>query len=352
MTMPCLQVERPVQLFTLRNLRDMRVTVSEHGAALVSWWAPDRYGRMADVLLGYPGDDGYARNDACLGAVVERTSRVNEALAGAAPRLHARHWRGELVDGGAGLRLRPAAADHADGAAAWSPGSALVEVCYRLADDGSLSIEVQALALAPAVLGLGSHACFNLNGGRADVRDHMLQIDADCYLEALGGAGDHAGDGGSGTGWREAAVSGTPFDFRRPAAIGPRLRWPHDQIGRAGGFDHCYRVGAAPGMGTGGEGGAGGVVGRPLRQVATIHDPGSGRSLQVLTTEAGLRFYSGNRLGGVAGRGAKPYAPHAGFCLEAGALRTHGGCVQAAGVLLRAGEVYRQATVYRLSLQA
>ncbi len=302
----------PARLFTLRNRREMRVTISEHGAALVSWWAPDRYGRMADVLLGYADDGEYARNAACLGAVVQRD--------GGAPRLHARHWRGELDVGGTGLILRPASPDGI------GMGLSGLEVRYDLDDDGCLSIACHAVAESPALVNLSTHACFNLNGGHADVGDHMLQIDADRFLAIdAGGA------------LRDTEVSGTPFDFRRPAPIGPRLRWPHEQIGMAGGFDHAYQVG-----------GAGSGIARP---VATIHDPGSGRRLQVSTTEAGLHFYSGNRLDGVAGRGAAPYECHAGFCLEAGASRVQRDGARATGTLLGPGEVYRHTTVYRVSLQ-
>lgn len=303
----------PARLFTLRNRRDMRVTISEHGAALVSWWAPDRYGRMADVLLGYPDDSEYAHNAACLGAVVHRTCGE--------PRLHAPHWRGELDVGGAGLKLRPAE-PHGIGA-----GLVELEVRYDLDDDGCLSIGYHAVADSPAMVNLSTHACFNLNGGHADVGDHMLQIDADRFLAIdAGGA------------LRDMEVSGTPFDFRRPAPIGPRLNWPHEQIGVAGGFDHAYQIGGASSLG----------IPRP---VASIHDPGSGRRLQVSTTEGGLHFYSGNRLDGVAGRGAAPYERHAGFCLEAGASRVQRDGARAAGLLLGPGEVYRHTTVYRVSLQ-
>lgn len=306
------QAGRPARLFTLRNLRDMRVTISEHGAAMVSWWAPDRYGRMGDVLLGYEDDGDYARNDACLGAVVHRDGSV--------PRLHAPHWRGELDIGGASLRLRPADS-YGIGA-----GLADVEVRYDLDDDGCLSIGYHAVADAPSLVNLSTHACFNLSGGQTDVGDHMLQIDADRFLAIE-----------SGGAWRDTEVSGTPFDFRRPAPIGPRLHWPHDQIGVAGGFDHAFHVG----------GGNSGIA----RPVASIHDPGSGRRLQVSTTESGLHFYSGNRLGGVVGRGAAPYGRHAGFCLEAGASRVQRDGLRAAGTLLGPGEVYRHTTVYRVSLQ-
>lgn len=303
---------RPARLFTLRNSREMRVTISEHGAAMVSWWAPDRYGRMADVLLGYPEDSDYARNEACLGAVVNRD--------GAAPRLHAAHWRGELDVGGASLRLRPADA-YGIGA-----GLAEMEVRYDLDEEGSLSIDYHVVADSPALVNFSTHACFNLNGGSADVGDHMLQIEADRFLALEPGGG-----------MRELEVSGTPFDFRRPAPIGPRLHWPYEQVRLAGGFDHAWQVG-----------GAGSGI---ARRVATIHDPGSGRRLQVSTTEAGLHFYSGNRLDGVAGRGPAPYARHAGFCLEAGASRVQRDGLRAPGMLLGPGEVYRHTTVYRLSLQ-
>lgn len=304
---------RPARLFTLRNGRNMRVTISEHGAAMVSWWAPDRYGRMADVLLGYPEEDDYARNGACLGAVVNRD--------GGMPRLHATHWRGELDVGGAGLRLRPADA-YGMGA-----GLAEMEVRYALDDDGCLAIDYRIVADAPAMVNLSTHACFNLNGGQADVGDHILQIDADRFLAIE-----------SGGALRDTEVGGTPFDFRRPAPIGTRLRWPHEQIGLAGGFDHAWQVGGSTGAGN-------------PRRVATIHDPGSGRRLQVSTTEPGLHFYSGNRLDGVVGRGDAPYGRHAGFCLEAGASRVQRDGLRAGGMLLGPGEVYRHTTVYRLSLQ-
>jgi aldose 1-epimerase len=294
----------------------MQVTVSEHGAALVSWWAPDRYGRTANVLLGYADESDYARNQSCLGAVVERGGSTRAGM----PRLHASCWRGDLEVGGAAVRLRPSNVDGSR--AAWGE----IEVRYTLDDDGSLSIDYQTTAGTQALMNLSTHACFNLNGGLADVGDHMLQIHADRYFEIEAG----------GT-WRDAAVSGTPFDFRRPAAIGPRLCWPHAQIGVAGGFDHCYRVGCAAGSGV-------------VRPVATVHDPGSGRRLQVSTNEPGLRFYSGNRLGGLQGRGYGPYVRHAGFCLEADTFGPQDDRFRPADAMSSPGDTYRRTTVYRLSL--
>jgi aldose 1-epimerase len=332
------------RLFALRNARDMCVTISERGAALVSWWAPDRYGRMADVLLGYPDALGYVDNRAYFGAIIGRWANriaqgrfmldgklvqvaVNDRgnhLHGGPDGFHALRWEGASSNDGVSLRL--ASPDGNGG----FPGNVDVHVHYRLDDDGSLIIEYQAVCDAPTPISLTSHPYFNLNGGSADVGDHMLQINADYYLQ-IDQSGIPVG---------VVAVGGTPFDFRQPAAIGPRLRWPDAQIRLAGGFDHCYCVRDQ----------ADGRRGQ-LREVARVYDPGSGRCLQVSTTEAGLQFYSGNGLGGVQGRGTRPYASHDGFCLEAGAYPDQLNGQHAEAVILRLGQTYRQTTIYRLSLQ-
>jgi len=332
------------QLFTLRNADGMRVTISERGAALVSWWAPDRYGRQSDVVLGYASPASYRDNQVYMGAVVGRWANriahgrfvldgaavqvaVNDRgnhLHGGPQGFHALRWDGEAQPQEVLLRLRSPAGE------AGFPGNVQIQVRYRLGDDGALSIDYEAVTDAPTPLNLTAHPYFNLNGGSADIGDHMLQVDADYYL-ATDATGIPLG---------MAPVGGTPFDFRRPAAIGARLCWPDEQLRLAGGFDHCYAIrGRADG-----QGGA-------LREVARVVDPGSGRCLQVSTTEAGLQFYSGNYLDGVRGRAARPYARYDGFCLEAGAFPDQLNSELAATAILRPGQVYRQSTVYRISLQ-
>ncbi|HEX8601152.1 MAG TPA: aldose epimerase family protein [Pseudoduganella sp.] len=336
------------QQFTLTNAFGMRVTISERGAALVSWLAPDRYGRMADILLGYPDHEQLRLNGtlhhAWFGAIIGRWANriahgrfkldgrvvqtdINDRgnyLHGGDTGFHAAHWEGELAHGG--LALSYVSPDGQGG----FPGTLAVQVFYQLDDDGSLCIEYQATCDAPTPVNLTSHPCFNLNGGSADVGDHMLCIDADEYM-ATDGVGIPV---------RRASVAGTPFDFRQPAAIGPRMRWPDPQISMAGGFDHCYCLPSNPRE-----------PGR-LRNAARVIDPGSGRQLDVATTEAGLQFYSGNGLTGIRGRNDVTYSRHDGFCLEAGAYPDQLNHKGAAAVILRPGQVYRQTTVYRVSLQS
>lgn len=332
------------RLFTLRNASDQSLTISERGAAMVSWWAPDRYGRVADVLLGYAGPVGYVENQHYFGAIIGRWANriaqgrflldgrpvqvaINDRgnhLHGGDGGFHRARWQGAESDQGVRLRLQSQ-----DGEGGF-PGNVDVQVHYQLDDNGSLTIEYEAQSDAPTPINLTAHPYFNLNGGSDDVGDHMLQIDADYYLEIDPG----------GIPMHRAPVAGTPFDFRQPAAIGPRLGWPDPQIRVAGGFDHCYCISAR-------EAGKAGS----LREVARVYDPGSGRTLQVSSTEAGLQFYSGNKLGGVQGRGVGPYADHDGFCLEAQAYPDQVNGPHAAAVILRPGQVYRQTTVYRLAVQ-
>ena len=270
--------------FVLENAAGMTVTIGEQGAQPRAWHAPDRYGRMADMLR--PGPVGPAPGKG-----------------------RAARWQGRQADGVVTLALTSGG----DGAG--------MMVHYRLDDDGGLTIEYQAVAGMPIPLAALAHPSFNLSGGQADVGDHMVQIDAD-YFEETGPGGAPAG---------VAAVGGTPFDFRQAAAIGPRLRWTDTQLHRAGGFDHCFCV---RNHFAGGQG--------ALREVVRVFDPASGRRLQVYTTEAAVRFSSGP---GTVGAQR----------LEAFRVEAHArpGLMSAAWprVMLVPGQVYRQTTVYRLSLQ-
>ncbi|MES2072710.1 MAG: aldose epimerase family protein [Pseudomonadota bacterium] len=329
-------------IYTLRNAQDMRVTISDRGATLLSWWAPDRHGRLADVLLGYSDAQGYATNSAYFGAIVgrwanriaggrfsldgaeylvDRNDRGNHLHGGEAG-FHLAQWQAQPEEDGLRLTLKSP-----DGAGGF-PGNLQVEVRYRLYDDGRLMIDYEAITDAPTPINLTAHPYFNLNGGSSGIGDHLLWIDADHYLkvdESLIPV-------------EVASVDESAFDFRRPTLIGPRLVWPDPQIAVAGGFDHCYCL-----RPTGMEGSA------ALREVATVYDPGSGRKLSVSTTETGLQFYSGNFLGGVKGRQAQPYRIHDGFCLEAQAYPNQINGPNVEAVVLRPGQVYRQTTVYKLA---
>jgi len=341
------------RLYTLSNGRGMRVVISDHGATLISWWAPDRYGREADILLGYKTDEEYRANPAFFGGLIgrwgNRIANGRFSMDGVDYQIHRNENDNHLHGGEGGFHLMPwqvqpdpeglrmtLVSPHG---AAGFPGNVLTSVLYRLDDEGRLRIDYAATTDAPTPINLTSHGYFNLNGGVSDICDHILSIDADAYLQVDRTLIPE----------RMAEVAGTPFDFRLPAPIGPRLAWPDAQLKVAGGFDHCYCLRQGE---SGAADGARGI--QALREVATVYDPGSGRELTVSTTENGLQFYSGNFLRGVQGRGEQPYGIHHGFCLEAQAYPDQINSPdnpQREAVILRPGQVYSQSTVYRLSVR-
>lgn len=325
-------------LYTLRNSHDMRVVVTDIGASLVSWFAPDRSGRMADVLLGYPDAAGYIRGNGFFGSVAGRwANRIKGArcnIDGNEYPLDANEGNNHLHGGNAGfhnqrwqahvsldsLRLSLISPDGAGG----FPGNLRVEVDYRLDDTGTLTIAYAAATDIATPINLTNHAYFNLSGGESDIRGHLLSMDADAFL-AIDAESIPV---------EQKPVAGTAFDFRTPAPIGSRLDWPDAQLALARGFDHCYVLNGEAGK---------------LREVATVYDPTSGREMAVATTERGIQLYTGNYLDGLEGR--RPWHAQDGLCLEAQAFPNQINSEEAEQVILRPGKIYRQVTTYRLGVR-
>ena len=332
----------PVRRYTLRNAHGMRVVISDLGATVVSWLAPDRTGRFADIVLAHDTPAEYVESGAYLGATVGRwANRIAGArftldgvdytldrnengnlLHGGASGFHRARW--DVVDDRGGLTLR---LDSPEGDAGF-PGNVSVQVRYTLDDDGTLTIDYVGVTDAPTPLNLTNHSYFNLSGrAGSDVRGHLLQIHADAFVEV--------DDALIPTG--TADVTGSAFDFRQSAPIGARLDWPHAQLTRGRGFDHCYVLRDH---------------GRNVRPVASIYDPESGRELAVSTDQRGLQLYTGNYLDGVRVGGGMPCVRHAALCVEAGfypnqvnmdALRDE--------TILHPGNTYRQTTRYRVGVR-
>jgi aldose 1-epimerase len=211
------------------------------------------------------------------------------------------------------------------------PGMLNVTVTYTLADaSDELTIDFAATTDAPTACNLTNHVFFNL-AGQGSILDHQVTLRADQLVpvsQALIPTGELMD------------VGGTPFDFRRPHAIGERIGAPHDQLRRARGYDHCYVLGPD----------------KSLKSAAFVSEPTSGRTLEVLTDAPGLQFYTGNFLTGtVQGRWAKPFAFRQGFCLEPGLFPDSPNQPEFPRLgypsgILRPGEAYGQKLVFRFGV--
>jgi aldose 1-epimerase len=339
----------PVRLFTLRNAHGMKVAISDLGATLVSWHTPDRTGRLGDVLLGHDTPAEYVNATTYMGGLIGRwANRIANArftldgieytldrneganlLHGGAQGFHRAMWDVSEDNGALVMRLESPEGD------AGFPGNVTTQVRYSLDDDGTLTIDYEAITDALTPLNLTSHPYFNLTGkAGADVRGHVLSIDAERFYEVNAAMIP-----------RDLAdVAGNAFDFRQSAPIGARLDWPHEQLAIARGFDHCYRLRESAASRHG--------ASRIVRNVASVYEPASGRELTVSTDQRGLQFYTGNWLGGTKGRGGIVYAAHAGFCLEAGGFPNQVNMPDEASVIAQPGIPYRQVTSYRMGVRS
>lgn len=336
---------KPVWLWTLANKHGLQATVTGYGARVVSLLAPDRHGQAADVVLGFDDLDSYTQKPQYFGALV---GRVANRIAGArvtidgvaynlTPDANGNHmhggkrnfsrvvWSGAVERRGSEPRLRLSYISD-DGEEGY-PGFLIVHVWYTLTDDNALKIEYDAASDKDTLVNLTHHGFFNLGGDASgDVLSHRLRIAADAFL-AVDRLRIPTGE--------IRPVDGTPLDFRQVHSVGERIDAQDDQVGPAGGYDHCYVLRSQSGA---------------LAEAAEIADPASGRVMQVLTTEPGMQLYSGNNLNGsLAGKRGCAYGKRAGICFETQRYPDAPNHPHFPSILLRAGEHYRQTTVYRFA---
>ncbi len=348
-----------VKLFTLANANGMEVDISDYGGTIVSLRVPDRWGKIGDVALGYGSLDEYtvsayapyfgaligrfgnriARGSFTLGSRDYRLATNNEPgglpchLHGGLKGFDKVVWKAEafMREGAESLRLSYTSADGEEG----YPGRLEVTVTYSLGKDGALSIEYEASTDKPTAVNLTNHCYFNLKGeGEGDILDHQIEIRAAHFTPV---------DKGLIPVGTIEPVAGTPFDFSTPHRIGERIDARHEQLVLGSGYDHNWVLDGQDGQ---------------LSLAARVTEAGSGRVLEVLTTEPGVQFYSGNFLPraedkpAMIGKSGKPYQRRGGFCLETQHYPDSPNQPSFPSVILEPGQIRRSVTQYRFSASA
>jgi aldose 1-epimerase len=327
----------------------MTVRILTYGGIVQSLEVPDDDGHRDNVVLGFDDLQGYVDNNnpgpyfgALIGRYgnriaggkftldgVEHQLPLNNgpnSLHGGTDSFDKRVWEATPVKGSreVSLRLRLVSPDGDQG----YPGELTTEVTYTLARHRQLAVHYEATTDAPTVVNLTNHTYWNLSGeGSGTIEDHELQIDASRYTPVdatLIPTGELA------------PVAGTPMDFRRPTPVGERLREPFQQIVYGQGYDHNW------------------VLDRDadddLEEAARVHDPDSGRTLEISTTEPGLQFYSGNFLDGtLVGTGGHVYRQGDGMALETQHFPDSPNQPDFPSTVLRPGQTYDTTTVFSLS---
>ena len=327
-----------VERFTLTNKSGTMARVIAYGATLIELQVKDRDGNLGDVVLGFDNFGQYEKESPYFGCTTGRVANriaggrftldgveyelaVNNGpnhLHGGLKGLDKVIWEGEQVEreDGPAVRFSYLSADGDEG----YPGNLSIGVTYVLTQDDELRIEYEATTDRATPVNLTNHSYFNL-ACAGDVLGHILTLHAGFFTEpdeTLIPTG------------RILPVAGTPLDFTRPAVVGGRIA----RID-IGGYDHNYVIDRKEG--------------EDLALTAEVYEPGSGRVMELLTTEPGVQFYSGNFLDGLKGKGGAVYEKHYGLCLETQHFPDSINQPDFPSVVLRPGETYRQVTVHRFS---
>jgi len=334
-----------IEAWTLWGSGGLEVEVINYGATITRLLAPDRNGRLADVVLGFRDLDSYLAGGACFGAIVGRVAgritggRFNlegktyqlalndfpNHIHGGVQGFDKKVWTAigsERQNGAPSLRLSYVSPDGEEG----YPGKVEVAVTYTVTDSNILLVETEAVTDQPTPFSLTQHSYFNLAGEAAgSIADHELQIHSDEFVftdERMTLLG------------RTGSVAGRSCDFRQSRRLGdamPLLFQNHGDL-------YCVHREAWNNSGP-----------RPVPIVRLV-EPASGRVLEVSTTETHMQFYTGKALdGSLIGKSGVPYARHAGLCLECEGYPDGANTPGLGNIILRPGRTWRATTMYAFS---
>jgi aldose 1-epimerase len=334
-----------VDLFTLTNATGVSTSITTYGGRVVTLKVPDKKGALGDVVLGFDHLDGYLAENPFFGALVGRYgNRIGKAqftLEGKVYKLAANDGPNSLHGGKKGfdkvlwtaadvstkdtpmLELRYISKDLEEG----YPGELTCIITYSLTPANELRIDYKATTNRNTVLNLTNHSYWNLAGaGEGDILGHQMTIPASKFTpvdKTLIPTGELK------------SLDRSPLDFRNATAIGERIDKDDQQLKFGMGYDHNYCIDGADGT---------------LKRCAMVTDATSGRTMEVLTTQPGVQFYTGNFLDGkLKGKGGKVYGRRSAFCLETQHYPDSPNKPVFPTTELKPGEEYKHTTVYKFT---
>ena len=341
-----------VTAYTLTNDRGASATILDFGGTVTDLRMPDRDGKFANVVMSFQGMEAWETLHAANGIVGRVANRVSNGfsldgvrydLAPTSPNgvtMHSgppfyatRLWTVTPVKAGDGaaLTLRLDSPDGDQGL----PGHVRITAVYRLTNDNALRLDFSATTDKATPINLDNHLYVNLAGAdQASVATHELQINTDRMANEAPGAATAS-----------LPVAGTPFDFRRPTLLRTRLafadsdRWddqtkaPPPPPGQAGFFSVGYWLRDGDN--------------RLDRVAARLHDPASGRVLEVRTTEISVHIYTPIKMAAtLRSERGRPFTRVPAIAIETQHLPDRPNRPDFPSVILRPGQTFHSTTVF------
>ena len=332
----------PVDLYTLTNSKGMQAGIITYGGAVVQLMVPDRGGKAADIVLAMDDLAGMRKQDAFFGALIGRYgNRIGHAqftLDGQTFKLPANNGENTLHGGPEGFDKKVWKAEPGSGPDGQTltltylskdgemgfPGNLNAKVVYTLTNNNELKLDYTATTDKPTVVNLTNHTYFNL-AGEGDILGHEVMINADRFTPV---------DSGLIPTGELKPVKGTPFDFTTATPIGARINQDDPQLKAGNGYDHNWVLNKNDAS---------------LAKAAEVHDPKSGRMMEVWTVEPGLQFYTGNFLNGSLQAKGRTFAQRNAFCMETQHFPDSPNKPDFPSTTLRPGQTYHTTTLYRFS---
>jgi len=333
-----------ITAYTLTNA-GITAKVIDYGAILTELHVPDAKGNVADVVLGFDNVKQYETESPYFGATTGRvanriakgkftldgkeytlaTNNAPNHLHGGIVGFNKKIWKAETLKTieGPAVKFSYTSPDGEEG----YPGNLAVEVTYTLTKDAELRVDYKATTDKATPINLTHHTYFNLAGqGNGTILKHELELTADHYTPV---------DATLIPTGNIAKVEGTVFDFRRPAPIGGRIHLLKGDAATKdpGGYDLNYVLNNQTGK---------------VALAAKLHDPSTGRIMEIWTDEPGIQFYTGNFLdGSLTGKAGKVYQKHFGLCLETQHYPDSINQPKFPSTVLKPGETYTQTCVHK-----
>lgn len=338
---------KQTDLYVLRNKNNIRASLSNYGARIVSLVVPDSNNKLTNVVIGYDSLQQYINSSqryfgATIGRYANRIAKGKFKLENKEYSLTINKGSYTLHGGIKGYQdviwdaIQPddrtviftyLSKDGEEG----FPGNLNVRVIYSLTDDNELIIEYEAVTDKTTVVNLTNHAFFNLNGeGNGTIYDHVLKINADYYTPV---------DTTMIPTGKIEPVKDTPFDFIKPCSIGSRINNLDQQLKISSGYDHNFVLN--------------GYKRNNLHLAAVVTGDKSHLKMVMYTQEPGLQFYSGNFLKGMNHiRGGKADDFRTSFCLEPQHFPDSPNEPSFPSTTLKPGEIYHSKTIYQFFAEA
>lgn len=328
-----------VDVYTLENAKGMKMEVSTLGGRILTLTAPDRDGKLADVLMGLARPEDYVDNHPYYGAFIGRYgNRIGGAeftLGGKTYELEKNNGRNMLHGGFVGFdrRLMTAKVDgealvlsyHSPDGECGFPGNLDVDVKYELTDDGEVKLTYDAVSDADTLCNLTNHAYFNI-GDDDTVLDQVLDINASRITPVDDELIPHG---------EFMDVIGTPYSFKGGVKLGKNMFSDDHMIALCHGFDFNYCLDRK--------------TENDLEFCASVYDEKSGRYMECYTTLPGVQLYTSNTVKGSVGK--KTYENYAALCLETQGFPNSPNCPEYPSTVLKKGEKYHTETVYKFSVK-